>query len=164
MHSLRAAMRVLHLTRDLPPEGKGGISAAVGGLVRAAAGAGCPTAVVSFDGWRPKRRPRGRTQRSTEGGPVPVLRLTDPSQLDALLPFAARFGPTVMQVHHGMLWEHAEALRSALRVPALLFTHVVQRRLSLVRGVTEPTLSLQAQERALKAADGLAVSSSQSAW
>ena len=49
-------MRVLHLTRDLPPHTTGGISNAVGGLVKALADRDTACAVISFDGWRPYRR------------------------------------------------------------------------------------------------------------
>ncbi|MCB9737233.1 MAG: glycosyltransferase family 4 protein [Deltaproteobacteria bacterium] len=59
--------RVMHVTRDLPPAARGGLSWAVEGLTAALATAGQPTAVVSCDDWRPTRGPR-------PGGPPPPTR------------------------------------------------------------------------------------------
>jgi len=63
-------MRVLHITRDFPPQHRGGISTAVYGLARAQARAGLEVAVVSFDDWRPAR-PHAGGVTSPSGAVLP---------------------------------------------------------------------------------------------
>ncbi|PIE15922.1 MAG: hypothetical protein CSA66_08035 [Proteobacteria bacterium] len=151
---MSATVRVLHLTRDLPPRAKGGVSTAVGGMTRAQARAGVDVAVVSFDGWRPKRR-RDLGQpppRPAREGDLAVLRVCAPAELPAAHAFADAFAPDVIHAHHGMLWEIAETLCDRLGAPGVIHIHVLQSALNALRGVTERTLSLAGQERALAAA------------
>ncbi len=151
------AMRVLHLTRDLPPRVRGGISVAVGGLVAAAAPS-AQHAVVSFDGWRPRAGgPKTDAQRSQTPEGVPVLRVSTPEHLPEASGFAAELDPELVIVHHAMLFEAATQL--ATNAPRALFVHVVQHALSAVRGLETDTLSSAAQRAALAAADAVFVPS-----
>jgi glycosyltransferase involved in cell wall biosynthesis len=147
-------MRVLHITRDFPPRHCGGLSAAVGGLADAQQRDGWAPAVVSFDAWRP-RATRGAAappgESSRDG--ISVLRVSHAAHLPAAHAFARALRPTVVHVHDGMLWEFAAALREALGIPAVLGVHVVHQRVNELRATQERTLSLDAQEIALAAAD-----------
>ncbi|HOX47291.1 MAG TPA: glycosyltransferase family 4 protein [Myxococcota bacterium] len=156
-----SALRVLHLTRDLPPATKGGISTAVHGLARASAGFGIEAAVASFDAWRPLARAhaRGAQAAPAEERGLRVLRLHGPGDLPALAPFAEAFRPDLLHVHHGMLWEAATGLRARLGVPALKTVHVLQAELQRQRRVLRAgtNLSLAAQRRAVEEADAVHV-------
>jgi len=153
-------MRVLHLTRDFPPRHRGGISTAVAGLAHAQVRAGYDVAVLSFDDWRPRA---GATSAAAPGAEmqdgIAVLRLTSAAQLEAARVSAHRHRPTLLHVHHGMLWEFAAALRAELGVPAVKSVHVVQRLVNELRGTHERTLSLAGQQAALDAADRVIVPS-----
>ena len=95
-------MRVLHVTRDFPPRRNGGLSTAVAGLVGATP---CPTAVLSFDAWRPRGKSKP-TLRDTEH----VARLASPRDLPKARRFAETFAPTHVHVHHAMLFPFAASL------------------------------------------------------
>ncbi len=144
-------MRVVHVTRDFPPRCCGGISTGVGGLVRALARTGAvqtPVPVVSFDAWRPSRGTSGTSPVPERVGDAVVLRVRGEADLAAARAFVGR--ADVLHVHDGMLHDFATGCAAGLRV----FTpHVIHRALNAVRGVTERTRSLQAQERALAEAD-----------
>ena len=147
-------MRVLHITRDLPPAAKGGISTAVAGLVSALERVECRCGVVSFDGWRPSCRAGESTEPSVEQkGQSSVLRVSGPSDLAAARRFCLGFSPDLIHVHHGMLWDFAAGLKGALQVPLVFTVHVHQAALNALRGVEERTASLNGQERALEEAD-----------
>jgi glycogen(starch) synthase len=148
-------MRVLHVTRDFPPRHAGGISTAVGGVVRASLRAGIEAAVISFDGWRPATRADSPAAVQPEaGGGVEVVRVCSRAQVDAAGAWAAALRPALLHVHHGTLWEFAERLREVLGVPpAVQSVHVAQKRLNRLRGTCERTLSLIGQEAALARAD-----------
>jgi glycogen(starch) synthase len=146
--------RVLHITRDFPPRHCGGISTAVGGLVRAQARAGLTLAVVSFDDWRPQvARVTGAPATVETAGGIDVLRLSSPTQVAAARDFARAQHCALLHVHHGMLWEFAAALRDELRVPTIKTVHVVQRQMNALRTTDERTRSLIGQEAALAGAD-----------
>lgn len=151
-------VRVLHLTRDFPPRSAGGISTAVGGMVRASLAAGLTCAVISFDGWRPRARgeaagPAAPARERLAAHELPVLRVTSPAQLDATRAFAAAHAPAIVHVHHDMLWPLAAELRALLRARAVLTVHVLQAEQNRLRGLTSETLSSAAQARALAEAD-----------
>lgn len=152
-------MRVLHLTRDLPPRQLGGLSTAVGGLVRASRRAGLDVAALSFDAWRPTRA--GGAEHCEPAGEdgVAVLRLSHPDHLAAARAFARDCRPDVLHVHHGMLWPFAASLREVLGAPAVKTVHVVQREMNALRRTSERTRSLVGQEAALAAADRIIVPS-----
>jgi glycosyltransferase involved in cell wall biosynthesis len=154
-------MRVLHVTRDFPPQHRGGISTVVGGLVRASARAGISPAVISFDDWRPRSRAGSAptTSRVTSDADVPVLRVRSSADVDAARAFAASVRPTVLHVHHGMLWEFTATLRATLAVPVVKTIHVVHSELARHRGSSERTLSGAGQDAALAAADRIVVPS-----
>jgi glycogen(starch) synthase len=111
-------------------------------------------AVLSFDDWRPRARtePAAPAWSGLEGG-MAVMRVTSPAQLDQARSFAAAQRPHVLHVHHAMLWELAAQLRAELGVPAVLTLHVFQQRMNELRATRERTLSLVAEEAALRAAD-----------
>ncbi len=154
-------MRVLHVTRDFPPQHRGGISTVVGGLVHASARAGIFPAVISFDDWRPLSRAGASPGQpcGTSDADVPVLRIGSHADVDAARAFATSFRPTVLHVHHGMLWEFSATLRATLAVPVVKTIHVVQRELARHRGSSERTLSAVGQDAALAAADRIVVPS-----
>lgn len=145
-------MRVLHLTRDFPPRCTGGLSTAVGGLVRAAAAAGVEGAVLSFDAWRPRRN-RADAAPPTEERDPPVLRVSSPDHLDAARAFAARVRPDLLQVHDDLLWELTAELRDALHVPAVSMVHVLHAEQDRLREVGRQPYSSVAQSCALAGAD-----------
>lgn len=140
-------MRILHVTRDYPPRRNGGLSTAVEGMVRATPH---PCAVLSFDAWRP---------RGAGVPPLPdsgdVCRLGSAEHLPKARAFAARFAPTVVHVHHAMLFDFA----ASLGAPVVLSVHVVQRELRLLRGLAEPTRSERAQASAAERAARVVVPS-----
>ena len=147
-------LRVLHVTRDLPPVSKGGLSTAVGGLITAQVRAGHACGALSFDGWRPARGGQGSqlAERGHHNG-ASVCRLSAPAQLEDARRFAQDCMPDLLHVHHGMLWPFAEELRRSLGVPAAFTVHVHQAEMNRLRGVTEQTKSLEGQVRALSGAD-----------
>jgi len=145
-------MRILHVTRDFPPIHKGGISTAVGGLVRAFHRAGVTVAVISFDGWRPKANPSTGAdlpEPRDESG-VYVLRVSAPNQLVALRRFVSNWEPDVVHVHDPLLWE---AMEYTHRCPTVYTAHVVHAAQNAWRGVQEETLGLLAERRVMEAAD-----------
>lgn len=154
-------MRVLHITRDFPPQHRGGISTVVGGLVRASARARIEPAVISFDDWRPRARRavHARSRQAAPQGDVPVFRVSSPDDLEAARTVARSWQPAILHVHHGMLWEFAAGLRTTLGIPAVKTIHVVQKEVGRLRGSSERTLSLAGQDAALTTADRVIVPS-----
>ncbi|MFN8642532.1 MAG: glycosyltransferase family 4 protein [Candidatus Binatia bacterium] len=152
-------MRVLHLTRDLPPRCVGGLSTAVGGLVGASARHGRTVSAISFDAWRPARAGAAEPCAPADEHGVAVLRVSHPEHLDAARAFAHAGRPDLVHVHHGMLWPLAASLRADLGVPAVKTVHVVQREMNALRRTSERTRSLAGQEAALAAADRIIVPS-----
>jgi glycogen(starch) synthase len=156
-------MRILHLTRDFPPRSAGGISTAVGGLVRASLAAGLHCAVISFDGWRPRARAgagagapgAAAVPAPLHEGEVDVLRASAPADVDAARAFAHAVAPDVLHVHHDMLWPLAADLRPLLGARAVLTVHVLQAEQDRLRGLAQGTLSSAAQARALAEADAV---------
>ena len=154
-------VQVVHVTRDYPPAANGGLSTAVGGMVRASVRSGVDCAVISLDGWRPRARPGGGgSVRETQGDGVRILRVTGTGAAD--LREAADWlteggrapqGPYVVHIHDGMLWELAAGLRQEIGAPVVASVHVLHAVVHRLRGMTGPTLSLAGEERTLKAAD-----------
>ena len=144
-------MRALHLTRDLPPATKGGLSIAVAGLLVALRDAGVVCATISYDAWRPGRGPSG-AQATSEWDDLGVLRVHGPAEADAACRLAEAWQPDVICVHDAMLWDAAESLRSA--APRVLYVHVLHSEMNRLRGVAS-TQSSVAEARALERADGV---------
>ena len=156
------SVRVLHITRDFPPRTNGGISTAVGGMVGYCSRTGIECAVVSFDAWRPRGHEKASRQEHIarvgsapvqESGFGSVMRLTSPDQVPAAHAFVDSFLPTIVHVHHGMLWPFAEDIRARLSIPAIVQIHVVQAAQDRLRGLVEPTRSARSQLVAMRAAD-----------
>jgi glycosyltransferase involved in cell wall biosynthesis len=84
---------------------------------------------------------------------APVRRLAGPEHLADAVDFARAQAPDLLHVHHGMLWPFAAELRATLGVPAAFTVHVHQAGLNRLRRVTERTMSLDGQLRALSEAD-----------
>lgn len=139
-----AAPRTLHITRDLPPRVRGGISTAVGALVAQELDL---AGVVSFDGWRPSFSGGGA---EIDGA---VCRLSGPDGLEQAFAFAVARQPQRLVVHHAMLWAFARRVRDATGARAVLFAHVAQGALRHLRGLEQPTASERAQEAALAEAE-----------
>ena len=148
-------MKVLHLTRDFPPRHCGGISTAVGGLVRALDREGIHSAVVSFDDYHPG----GVRGRIGVEAPAPidwqgsVLRIDHDDDLAALDSFVRSFGPDLIQLHIDLGWELATSLRETFGRPIVATLHVNHRQLLDVLGAERESLSLAAQQRVVEGAD-----------
>lgn len=147
-------MRVLHVTRDFPPRINGGLSTAVGGMVRASVEAGLTCRVISFDAWRPSRPSAAPAHEEHQLG-AEVIRVSAPDQLDHARAFA---GPVdVVHVHDALLWPFAESLDAPRRVYTV---HFAQGVVAALRGLGDrPPASLLAEERALAAADRVTIPS-----
>jgi len=143
-------MRILHLTRDLPPAGKGGISPAVAGLLRASAAAGVEATAISFDGWRPKARADLAAAKQGHFEGLGVLRVYGPGDLPAAGRFAHEFEPTLLHVHDGLVWQAMAEQLSPARPPMVLSLHVAQAHMARLRGLDTPTLSQRAEAQALR--------------
>ena len=147
-------IRVLHLSRDFPPRRTGGLSTAVGDMVQTLAELGTECAVVSFDRWRPRRRvAKGELLLETRHG-ARIARVNGPGALDPALEFGREFSPTIIHVHHSMLWSAAAELRRELSVPVVASVHVAQAHQNRLRGI-ERTASSDAQQVELSQADAV---------
>ncbi|HHH30781.1 MAG TPA: glycosyltransferase family 1 protein [Polyangiaceae bacterium] len=150
-------MKILHVTRDFPPRVNGGLSTAVGGLVRALREAQVDQAVVSFDGYRPSSRPGDAEVAIEDQQGVAVLRVSRPGQLPVARAFADEQRPDVVHVHQAMLWDFASAV--AAGAPRVFSVHLLQRLLRELRGLDEPTRSERDQERAFIEAEAVTIPS-----
>ncbi len=133
-------MRVLHLSRDLPPRTAGGISVATDWLMRGLAAEGWSQAAISFDAWRPKKQ--AIRSEIVDG----VLRVQGRAW-DAVREFGAAFEPDLVLVHDAVIADRAPRLGRTAYV-----VHVDHERLCAVRGIEE-TASLRAHRAALDTAD-----------
>ncbi|MCA9618147.1 MAG: glycosyltransferase, partial [Myxococcales bacterium] len=151
-------MKVLHITRDFAPRDNGGLSRGVETMVRMAALArpDLEQAVLSFDGYRPRRA--GPAELVVAKGPWgPEARLGGVGALADARDFARRFEPEVVHVHHAMLWPFArEALPAA---PAVFGLHVLQRAMGRLRGVEAASESERLEAQALEEAAVITVPS-----
>lgn len=146
-------MEVVHLTRDHPPRINGGLSTAVGGLVRALRDAGAKQRVVSFDAWRPRRSAGTAPPQRENTDHVAVLRVRGPHHLDAARAFIER--PALLHVHDGFL----DDLAAEIDAPSVLTVHVAQGELRRLRGLPEPTRSERAQVAAAERAAAITIPS-----
>src|SRR5690606_37370005 len=115
-------VRVVHLTRDFPPRINGGLSTAVGGMVRASVEAGLDCAVISFDAWRPNK-PRAEPLSEERQAGAAVLRVSAPDQLDQARRWAG--DAEVIHVHDALLWPLAREIPGRLRVFTVHFAQAV---------------------------------------
>lgn len=158
-------MRVLHVTRDFPPATKGGISKAVDGMVKALKSCGVSCGVVSFDGWRPRSGCKHRKTISpvTELPDGGIARVNAPPDIAAAHAYARSFGPDIIHVHHGMLWNFVEGVLREMRLPVLKTVHVIQKEMNRLRGLEQKTRSLKGQEAALYNSDHVIAPSNEAA-
>lgn len=142
---------VVHLTRDYPPRVRGGLSVAVAGWIDCSRHSGLEHGVVSFDGYRPARTARGRSSIVTESmsTDLAVGRVSDPSALSSVAPFALNLRPSIVHVHDPLLWEIGETVAAAASCPCVYSVHVHQAEMSRLRQLTAPTKSEQAERQAL---------------
>jgi len=143
-------MRILHLTRDLPPRPTSGLSIATELLVAAGRARGEAHAVVSFDAWRPRAGatsgPVAPTHEARADG-VEVVRLGNGADAPAAVGALARvFGPDATWIHDGMLAGYAPP-----GVPRVQVVHVLAHAQDRLRG-TPPTATTAALDAALHAA------------
>lgn len=147
-----AQLRVLHLTRDFPPRNSGGLSSAVGEMVRAQVRAGTWCAVLSFDDYRPKAKEgsgaRAPTRERAEDG-TEIIRLESVLALPRAKELAASIATDLVHVHHEMLWETGAELAQTLSANAVLTVHTLQSEQNRLREVGS-TLSSESQLRALR--------------
>ena len=141
--------RVLHITRDFPPNINGGLSVAVGGLVEAQVRAGIECIVVSFDNYRPsggsvKREPN----RTTTISGITIIRVGGKAALARAQELAVNFVAEVVHVHHELLWEFASDVARFNRSPTVFTVHVLQSEQNRLRDV-KTTQSSEAQKRAM---------------
>ncbi len=141
-------MRILHVTRDYPTRSTGGLSTAVGGLVKACVKAGLGKKVISFDGWRPKSNTKTLSISFQED----QFRVTAKDQLEQANRFASDYSPHIIHVHSSMLWPFAHALAQEVGSKTVFHLHVDQYEQNRLRGVKN-TQSSTAQERAFGEAD-----------
>lgn len=139
-------MRVLHLTRDFPPPGRGGISTAVAGQVAACRGRGIAALVLSLERGRGNAAPL----LATEVAGVPVVRVRSIDHLDAALAAAAMTGFDVVHVHEPLWWPALAACAPA--APIVASAHVDHEHMATLRG-GDGGRSLAAQRGLLAAAD-----------
>jgi glycosyltransferase involved in cell wall biosynthesis len=146
--------RILHLTRDYPPQHSGGLSTAVAGMVMAQQQAGCDCVVVSFDDFRPRegehRNEEARVSESLHG--TTILRVHEKIRLESALAQIAKLDSKVVHVHHESLWDFAREVMAQLGVPSVFSAHTLQSEQDRLRGGV-PTRSTEAQGKALQGAD-----------
>ena len=152
-------MLILHITRDHAPAHCGGTSTAVAGLTAALSHNDIKGRVVSFEQWRPRAKRNGVELRTGEYQGLPVARLSTPDQLAAARVWAQEKKADLVLVHHEMLWEFAHDNASVWGVPCVLVVHVFQAAMNRVRGISERTMSLVAQETAFEQADAVIATS-----
>ncbi len=152
---------MLHLTRDFPPCANGGISQAVGDLVRHLKNRYTESFVISFDAWKPhKRVSRGNRCLVDTSEPSKLepwlFRLHDKSQLEAARKFAIESGAQVVHVHDAALWDEAEAMASELKAETIYTVHVYHREMNLIRGLKR-TAGSEAEKKAFARASVVSV-------
>lgn len=149
-------MRVLHLTRDFPPPGRGGISTAVAGQVAACLGRGIGALVLSLERGRGNAAPLV----AADFAGVPVVRVRAADHLDAALAGAATHGFDVAHVHEPLWWPVLAA--HAPGAPLVASAHVDHGHMAALRG-GDGGRSLAAQRGLLAAADVVVAPSSAAA-
>lgn len=147
-----ARLRVLHLTRDFPPRNNGGLSSAVGEMVRAQARAGATCAVLSFDDYRPKAKAGSGAlapTRDVADDGTEILRVAHVGVLSQVKEQIASFAADVVHVHHAMLWEFGAELARMHSAATVLTVHTLQSEQNRLRAVGT-TLSSNSQRLALQ--------------
>ena len=146
-------LRVLHVTRDFPPQNNGGLSTAVGGLVAAQASAGIECAVLSFDDFRPAKggdESGAKPEQSSRDDGVAVIRVTGNGAGQHWQPLAARWPADIVHVHHESLWGVGHQLTQHEQRPTVFTVHVLQAEQNRLRDILS-TRSSEAQDEALGA-------------
>ncbi len=159
-------MRILHYTRDFPPQVRGGVSIAVGHLVDELDRLGYEQRVLSFDGYRPTGGAGLETLEwqpltEDEGTRAQVLRIRSGPAYDDERPVIQKLNPQIIHVHDPLLWP--VAWRTFGENGCYVYTlHMVHARVNELRRLSEPTMSSAAEALAVSAAD-LVIAPSQAA-
>ncbi len=141
--------RILHITRDFPPNINGGLSIAVGGLVEAQARAGIECVVVSFDDYRAKGGSVKREpERSSTPSGITIIHVSGKAAIPRAQELAENFIADVIHVHHESLWDFATVVANFNRSPTVFTAHVLQSEQNRLRDV-KSTQSSTAQQKAL---------------
>jgi len=149
-------MRVLHVTRDFPPGRNGGLSAAVGGLVRALDAAGeIESSVLSFDNYQPRRRSRASQSPAEHAKPEHrIFHVTQPADHDPAEDWVGRVSPAIIHVHDALLWEAVDPWIARWRLPRVFTVHVFHRAQNALRGVPK-TRASRAEDTILRGAQAV---------
>ncbi len=140
--------RILHVTRDFPPNVNGGLSIAVGGLVEAQARAGMECVVVSFDDYRAKGGSVKREpERSSTPSGISIIHVSGKAAIARAQQLAENFIADVVHVHHESLWDFAAVVAQFNRSPTVFTVHVLQSEQNRLRDV-KTTQSSTAQLKA----------------
>ncbi len=150
------SLRILHVTRDFPPQNSGGLSTAVHGLATSQREAQMLSQVVSFDDFRPsakgERNQPARMQKTKAG--IEVIRVAPQVDLESAFDQAVKLGAQVLHVHSEGLWEFSQRVAKRLGATIVYSVHVLQAEQDRLRGIGA-TKSTQAQGRALLEADAI---------
>jgi glycogen(starch) synthase len=128
-------MRILHLTTEFPPIIYGGLGIAVGGLVKASAGAGIDVGVLLFGGSEdagtyagPRAEAAGDADRTAlRQGDISVIKLSTFDDLDKVERIARAIAPDIIHLHSFWLWSQAQGLRERLGVPLVYTVHSLDK-------------------------------------
>jgi glycosyltransferase involved in cell wall biosynthesis len=142
-------LRVLHLTRDLPPRARGGISTAVGASIEALLAAGLEVAAISLDRGGPA------AGGADAAGPARVLRIAGPADSGLARRWAAQPAPAVVHVHDPLLWPLGADIAADAGAGTVLTTHVLAGHQDRLRGLETATRSARAQAEAIAAASAV---------
>jgi glycogen(starch) synthase len=143
-------LRILHVTRDFPPQHSGGLSTAVAGLVTSLSAAEIDCVVVSFDDYRPSEegsRNQPALRESAQG--LVIIRVGPDVDLDSALELADAEQCGLVHLHHEGLWDFAERAATRRQVKIVTSVHVLQSEQDRLRGITS-TKSTEAQRVALQ--------------
>ncbi len=127
-------MRVLHLTTEFPPVIYGGLGTAIGGLVRASAGAGLQVGVLlfgsiagsSYGQFVPLPKKIRLDQTRTDGS-VTIFGVSWFQGIETCTRIAANFRADILHLHSFWLWSTAQALRDRLAKPLVYTVHSLDR-------------------------------------
>ena len=152
-------MRIVHLTRDFPPNARGGLSSAVGEWVRACRSCGVDNRVLSFDDWRPAKGAPRRANTGLAETTAGLFRVRHAGDLTEAAQWLASTKASILHVHDPLLWEFAQAASLESASKKVFTCHVVHSYMNRLRGVAASTRSSRDESRAMSEADLVTVPS-----